>query len=131
MPRKPPPKETRFKPGQSGNPGGQAKLPDDIKEARKLNQIELERTVNKFLFADREALHAVIKAPETPMLELMVASIMAKAAQNGDQVRLEFILCRLIGKVQDRIEVKTPVPFVIARRDGETLILGAKIEDEK
>ncbi len=98
MPRKQPPKSSQFKPGQSGNPGGKIKLPEDIREARKLNQIELERTVNKLLFADRATIHESIKRPETPMLELMVASIMAKAAQTGDQARLEFILCRMIGK---------------------------------
>lgn len=101
MPRKPPTNGVKFKPGQSGNPGGRPKLPDDIKEARKLNQVELERIVNKYLYMDREAVKAAISSPGTPMMELMVASIVAQAAQKGDHLRLDFVLNRMIGKVKD------------------------------
>lgn len=102
MPKKDPKENLRpFKPGQSGNPGGRPKLPDDIKEARKLNQVELERIVNKYLYMDREAVKAAISSPKTPMMELMVASIVAQAAQKGDHLRLDFVLNRMIGKVKD------------------------------
>jgi hypothetical protein len=122
--RKPPPPDKQFKPGQSGNPGGRPKLPEDIKKARKLNQVELERAVNHLLFCTRDELQAIVKNPETPMLEVMVASIMAQAATKGDQMRLEFVLARLIGKVKDQLEVTVPTPFVIRRPSGETLELG-------
>ena len=130
MARKDPPKATRFKPGQSGNPGGKPKVPDDIRKARTLNQIELERTVNRYLYMDRAQVQEAIKNPETPMIELMVASIMAQAAQKGDERRLEFILQRMIGRVTDKIEVKTPTPFVVQRANGDQLVLGAKVEEE-
>jgi hypothetical protein len=39
------------------------------------------------------------------MLEVMVASIMARAAKDGDYSRLEFLLARSIGKVKDISEV--------------------------
>ena len=120
-----PPEYTRFKPGKSGNPGGKPKVPNDLKEARKLNQIELERTVNRYLFADRETLQKAIKNPSTPVMELMVASIMAQAIRLGDQQRLEFILSRLIGKVKDQIEVTAVKPYVINNLDGTQTVLGA------
>jgi hypothetical protein len=104
-----------FKPGQSGNPGGRAKLPEDIKEARKLNQIELERVINKYLYLDHADFEAEIKRPGVPMLELMLASIVKAAAQKGDQLRLDFILNRVIGKVKERIEVEAQKPFAVFR----------------
>jgi hypothetical protein len=131
MPRKPPPEHSRFKKGQSGNPGGKPKVPDDIKEARKLNQIELERAINRLIWLPRAELKALIENPETPMFEMMLASIVAQAAQKGDQSRLEFILMRVIGKVKDQLEVSTPKPFVITRQSGEQVLLGAKAEEEK
>lgn len=130
MAKKPPPPEKRFKPGQSGNPGGRPKLPEDIKEARKLNQVELERIINKYLAMDREAVKTAISAPGTPMMELMVASIVAQAAQKGDHQRLDFVLNRLVGKVKEQIEVKNVTPFVIKHADGSQTVLGAKVEKE-
>jgi hypothetical protein len=116
------PKGKPFQKGQSGNPGGRTKLPDDIKQARKLNQIELERIVNRYLYLDRNELNERVKDPKTPMLEMMVASIIAQAAQKGDQQRLEFILSRLIGKVKDQLVVTTPEPYLVKDRDGKVLI---------
>jgi hypothetical protein len=128
MPKKPPPTHTRFKPGQSGNPGGKVKVPDDIKEARKLNQHELERIVNKYLYMDRDAVKAAISAPGTPMMELMVASIVAQAAQKGDHQRLDFVLNRLIGKVKDQLDVTVAKPFVVRHTDGSQTVLGSELE---
>lgn len=127
MARKPPPVETRFKPGQSGNPTGKAKVPDEFKESRKLNQAELERAVNKFLFADRQTLQDVIKTPGTPMIEIIVASIMAQAAHKGDQQRLDFILTRILGRPVQQVQIGGLKPFVIESTGGEKILeLGAK-----
>jgi hypothetical protein len=131
MPRKPPPEHTRFKPGQSGNISGRPKLPDDIVQARKVCQLELERIINRLIYLSASELKAVMASPETPMFEIMIASIIAQAAQKGDQMRLEFVLQRMIGKVKDQVELSTPKPFMISRRDGTTLELGAKVEKEE
>lgn len=92
-----------FVPGKSGNPKGLPPIPADVKEARKLNQIEFERIVNKFLYMTREEVSKYAQAPGTPTLELLIASILSKAVTQGDQSRLNFVLDRLIGKVADRV----------------------------
>jgi hypothetical protein len=115
-----------WKPGETGNPNGSPGLPKDLREARKLNQMELERTVNRFLFMTPTELAAVTGDPTTTMFDRFVARIITLGETEGDERRLEFILQRIVGKVQDRIEVKTPIPFVIRRRTGEELVAGAE-----
>lgn len=42
-----------------------------------------------------------------PMLDVALCAIIMKAAKDGDQSKLEFLLNRVIGKVADRIETIT------------------------
>ena len=101
-----PPRETQFKKGQKRHPlAGRPKTPPDILEARKVNQAEFERILNKYLYTSRAELKKIIETPGTPMIEVVVASILAQAALKGDQTRLEFVLSRLLGKVKERVEV--------------------------
>jgi hypothetical protein len=117
-----------YKKGETGNPGGRPALPEDIKVARKLGQIELERLVNRHLFSSIETLKGIAGDTATTGIEAMVANIVLQAVAKGDQQRLDFILNRIIGKVQDRVEVTTPKPFIVERLDGTGLVLGAKVE---
>jgi len=126
MPRKPP-ADKQFKPGQSGNPGGRPKLPEDVKEARQLNRVEFERIVNRHLWMTKAQLQEAIKDPAAPLIETMVGTLIAKAIQAGDHIRLEFILCRLIGKVQERIEISTPEPFILRKLSGEEIVMGVSL----
>ena len=114
-----PSKKGQFKKGVSGNPGGQPKIPDDIKEARSLNQYELERIINRYLHMTKGELVAAIKNDATPMMEVTVASIVLKAASGGDHLRLDFILNRLIGKVKDKVQIEdSRVEIKLAYNDG-------------
>ena len=97
MPRKPPPEHSRFKPGQSGNPGG---MPKQL-----LTQDKVSSVLGKFCMMTREELAKIVENPKSPMLDVMVASVMARAAKDGDYSRLEFLLARSVGKVRDISEV--------------------------
>lgn len=114
----------QWKPGQSGNPEGRTKLPEDIRAAKKLNKIELERLLNLYLTLSDEEIKTRLLDNKTPQLEKMIASIVCKAIDSGDQQRLTFILDRLVGKVKDEVDVNLiPRPVIIERHDGSEIEL--------
>lgn len=78
---------------------GRPKLPEDLKSARKLNRIEFEETVNKYLFMSFRELQEKMRDPEIPMLDLSICTLLVKASSLGCQKRLAFVLDRVLGKV--------------------------------
>jgi hypothetical protein len=120
-----------WKKGQSGNLKGGPGLPGDLRNARKFNLVELERAINRLIYLSPDQAELLL-TEEPSYLYRIVYQILDKAAEYGDQNRLEWICTRLIGKVKDQIEVSTPKPFVIHRpSDGSAVELGATIETEK
>lgn len=91
-------RSTSFKPGQTGNPNGRPPVPLDLKEARSVNKMEFDRVLNKYMYLAVPDIDTAMKSRELPMIEMIVAKIVAKAFNEGDQRRLEFIIDRLIGK---------------------------------
>lgn len=98
MAKKPPPAATRFKPGQSGNPGGRPKLPAALKAIGELTVDEVKRLIAKYARMTKAEVTAAIQNPETPILELNIATIFATGTKSGDYARLAFLLDRTIGK---------------------------------
>lgn len=119
-----------FKKGQSGNPGGRVKLPEDVKEARKLNQAEAVRLLNKFNTWTIKELSNFCKDENSTALELMVARIILKGIKDGTPTNLNFVFDRLIGKVKDQVEHSFPKPTVIKTLDGGQIILGTEIKKD-
>lgn len=120
--RKPGTKKTGgrdFKPGQSGNPNGRPPLPADLREARALNKVELERVLNKFLFLSQDEIKAMAKNPEAPALEVAVAKVVEMAITHGDDRRLDFLITRLVGNVPKVHEHSGPDGKAIEFSDHE------------
>jgi hypothetical protein len=84
-----------FKPGQSGNANGRPPL---VPEA----------ILNDLSFKTKEELQAKINDPQTTVLELAIASILAKSISSGDPTRLEYVTNRLVGKPKETIEITNP-----------------------
>lgn len=82
-----------FVKGQSGNPSGRPK--------GLLTRAKVEATLGRFSSLTRAQLQEVVQDPASTMLEIMVASVMARAAKDGDASRLAFLLDRSIGKIKD------------------------------
>lgn len=93
-----------FAPGHKFGKGA-PRVPEDIKQLRKLNKEELERILNKYIDMTREELKCAEKDPETKSFDLMIISTVQKAVLHGDYKRINFLLERLVGKVKEQIEV--------------------------
>lgn len=102
-----------FKPGQSGNPNGRPKLPEEVKEAKRLTAAELELKLTEFLKKSREELYAIAKDPKSTGMDALVASIMTFGVSKGDHMRMEFLLNRLIGKVKEQVNVEGGFKVVV------------------
>lgn len=90
-----------FAPGKSGNPKGRPRLPVDIKGARELNRLELERMLNAYAFKSLAQIKQATKDSSLPIFEGIIAQILLKAHQGGDIWRADFVLNRLIGRVRE------------------------------
>lgn len=98
-------KKTQFKKGQSGNPAGRPQLPAEIKAARAMNQIELERLINHMVFGIdvREAIKLSKSKDVAPAIA--GAAKLAEKMSKGDLWTWNLVLDRLIGRARE-----TPPP---------------------
>lgn len=66
--------------------------------------------MGRFWNMTRDDLRSVVENQKSTMGEIMVASVMAKAAKDGDYARLSFLLDRAIGraKVEDEEDQGRP-----------------------
>lgn len=93
-----------FQPGVVTNPLGRPKLADDIKITRALTKVEFTLLSTMHLNMSEDQLDEILADSTTPMINKMVAQVIKKAAIEGDQHRLNFLLERLIGKVPTPIQ---------------------------
>jgi hypothetical protein len=110
---------------QKGKPGGPGRPPHppDFKQLKELTRTELEYILNKFMFHTKEEIEAIMKEKTTTAIEAMVGAIILKAVDHGDQIRLNFVLDRLIGKVKDVIDVNGKITLedlVAGSREGDS-----------
>ena len=87
----------RFKPGQSGNPSGRPKsylTKDDIKS-----------TMGKFGKMTLGELKEKLKDPKTTLTEIAIGNIFIRAAEEGDHVKLNFLLEHQLGKLREEFSI--------------------------
>lgn len=89
---------------EKGNPGGPGRPNRKITEIRKINKYVIDELLHKYSYMPFSELPAVVKDKETNALEALIASVYFHGVKNGDQLRLNFLLDRLIGKVKDEVD---------------------------
>ena len=94
-----------FVKGVSGFTGERRpRLPEELKDIRGLNQLEVNRLISKYARMILAALQEKLTNPNTPVLELAIAKIFEQGIKHGDYTRLSFLLDRAIGKVPQIFE---------------------------
>lgn len=112
------------------NRKGPPKLPSDLKKANEaLTNSILEAKIKKFLALTPEQLKEVMRDPKTIAIDVALCSIIAKAITGSDQMRLDWVITRLLGKVKETKEIILPKPTIIERLDGSQMMLGAEVID--
>lgn len=96
--------KTQFKKGQSGNPSGRPKIGADLTKLNHLTKQKLITILNTFINMTRDEIAERLQDPKATMLEMAVGHIIAKAAKEGDTMRLNFLFDRIVGKVTDVVE---------------------------
>lgn len=86
----------KFKSGNNFSKGkGRTALPQEIKEARKVNREKLENCLHDYLHKSLSELADVCKDSTMASLDVMVANIIIQAATKADHFKMAFILDRL------------------------------------
>ena len=93
-----------FKKGKSPNPSGRPPVSEEIKQIRTMNSKEMAVIGSRLLNLPRGQLKPIAEGKAGTVLEVIVARILFKAMQSGDEKRLEAVLNRVIGKAPDKIE---------------------------
>lgn len=106
-----PPKHSRFKPGQSGNPlGGKLHNPE-LRAIKRLTAHEVAEIGTLIISKNLTKLRAIVKdAKDNPDskhsgLKSWIAMVAIKGISKGDAHALDVLLNRLVGKVKERIEL--------------------------
>lgn len=94
-----------FKKGQSGNPNGRPKLPEELRLIKKMTPSFVRNVISKVSRMNQEQIAEVIHEPDTSILEATIMKIYLKAMTEGDYLRLNFLLDRSIGKVKEELDV--------------------------
>lgn len=115
-----------WKPGQSGNPKGRTRLPDDVKAARSLTSLELERLLNEYLHLPVVEMKARAKRPGASVLEFLIGRVLEEGMDKGDTVRLDYILSRLpkVGSLKQKISLDGG-----ENKDGETQPISIELSE--
>lgn len=106
----------KFKKGESGNPAGSLPIGDQLKLTRRINRDTVEERIWQYWLGNFEDIEKTLsnkeKVLKTPVLDLMVMSIMRKAVLEGDVKSLNFFMDRTLGQVIRKIRVEHEVENV-------------------
>jgi len=113
-----------WKPGYAPNPAGRVPMSPELKAIKKLSPGYLKLIIAKLARMTPQELILSAKDPgKLNNLEMMVASIVSRAIQDGDHSKLNFLLDRSIGKVvEERRVILEPVIYKTTIRGDGALV---------
>jgi hypothetical protein len=114
MARKPPPKHSQFKKGQSGNQAGARAHNPAIKALQKLTVESYREIIELILSNNVAAVKTIAEDPNTTALQVGIAVAFLKAIKNGDYTVIERIAERIVGKIPDVVTVNQNTNMAIS-----------------
>lgn len=115
-----------YKKGHNKPGPGRPPAPPEVKKAANLSMTEARAKLSEYLALSLPELELVLKDRTKPAMDLWVARIVLIGIKNGDQVRLNFMFDRLIGRVKEQVEHTGVRPLIIEYSDGKQVYLGAE-----
>lgn len=104
--------KTQFKKGQKPPPNsGRKPTSPEMKAARQINRAVIEEILNHYLYCSVIELANVVKDTSRETIDVLVARILFEAIKKGDQVRLSFVLDRLLGKPKESVDLNVTGSF--------------------
>ena len=104
--------KTQFKKGQKPPPtSGRKPTSPEMKAARQINRAVIEEILNHYCYMSVIELANVIKDTSRETIDVLVARILFEAIKKGDQVRLAFVLDRLLGKPKESVDLNVTGSF--------------------
>lgn len=125
-------KSTRFKKGQSGNPGGRHKVPAELVKAQRMNQVRFAQLLDQYFNGSLVALREKIESDNPTTIDYTLARYVYSCATSEEpNVNLfSFLLDRWIGKVKESVEITQAKPTVIQLLNNEgTIVLGRENDE--
>jgi len=81
----------------------------ELLEAKRLNRIDAEIAINKFISMSFDDLKIFVNDPSHSVHELLIARILVEAIRTGDHMKLEWVYYRLFGKIKEVVSVEGQV----------------------
>lgn len=97
--------DTKFKPGESGNPNGRPRKFVSELRSQGYKLSEINDTLMVLLSMDIEELKAVYDNPKATVLEKAVANAIKKSIEKGSLFNIETIITRAMGKPREQQEI--------------------------
>lgn len=124
------PRGKPFKKGHKSPGPGRPRLPEELREIRTVTKTEVLASMSKFLRLDLDGLKDFLNKTNMPVLDHLIARILVAAIKGGDAARLNFLLDRLIGRVQNDVKITAPKPVLIEYLNGDKDFLGQEQKED-
>lgn len=109
---------TKFKPGQSGNPGGRPRLSGEEKKLMSLTRHEVARLINLTCDMTLDEMKERFDDPSGRAIEKLFIKAVIDGL-HGDSIKAcEFILNRTVGKPVEETNVSAVVTTTFEKLDG-------------
>lgn len=95
----------QFLPGESPNPAGGPKIPQELKELRVLNRVEVEQLINDYWMLPESVINQKFNHPDTPLRDKLVIRVILRGIAKGDFQALGFLSDFIFGKRTEKLEV--------------------------